>query len=138
MEIAKYKNKTIRQLRAIAVRHFHQFIRNRDKDQPCISCGSYSTLQAGHFYSGGNYPPLRFKEDNVHGQCKKCNYFLSGNLTEYEKNLRYKIGDDCLAKLHFTAERYKVVGFKWDRFYLIEIIEKYKALNKTVSTPCGK
>jgi len=47
--MAKLKDKTVSQLKAIAVRHFHKYIRTRDQDQPCISCGKYTTLQAGHF-----------------------------------------------------------------------------------------
>ena len=65
-----YSKKTVAQLRAIAVTHFHKYIRNRDAGQPCISCDSFTTLQAGHFYSAGNNPSVRFNEDNVHGQCK--------------------------------------------------------------------
>jgi gamma-glutamylcyclotransferase (GGCT)/AIG2-like uncharacterized protein YtfP len=116
---------TIPKLIQKAVRKFHAYIRKRDAEKPCISCGRYHTLQAGHFYSAGNYPALRFDEDNVHGQCKKCNYFLSGNLTEYERNLRMRIGDDRVDQLHFNAAQYKRLGFKWNRFFLEEIIQKY-------------
>lgn len=129
-QIQKYSKKTIPSLIAIAVRHFHAYIRNRDEGKPCISCGSYTTLQAGHFYSAGNYPALRFDPLNVHGQCKKCNYFLSGNLTEYEKNLKNRIQESELEELHQKADQYKRLGFKWDRFSLVEIIENYKTLNK--------
>lgn len=108
-----------------AARKFHAYIRERDQGQPCISCGKFAPLQAGHFYSAGHYPALRFNEDNVHGQCKKCNYFLSGNLTEYEKNLRKKIGDDRVEALHLKAAQYKRQSFKWNRFFLEEIIKKY-------------
>ena len=116
----------IPKLIAKAVLKFHAFIRKRDQGKPCISCGAYTTLQAGHFYSAGNYPALRFDEDNVHGQCKRCNYFLSGNLTEYEKNLRERIGNERVEALHLKAAQYKRQGFKWNRFYLLEVIDKYK------------
>ncbi len=124
------KNKSIPQLKKIAERHFNKFIRERDRDMPCISCPRFTTLQAGHFYSGGNYSALKFDEDNVHGQCKKCNYFLHGNLTEYEKNLRQRIGDERVEMLHIKAGSYKRTGFKWDRFTLIDIIETYKLKTK--------
>tara|TARA_R110000803_G_scaffold56290_1_gene113581 strand:- start:204 stop:317 length:114 start_codon:yes stop_codon:yes gene_type:complete len=32
--------------------------------------------------------------------------------------------------LQDKVSRSKQTGYKWDRFFLIEIIEKYKALNK--------
>ena len=128
--IQKNQNKSIAQLIKIAVRHFHAYIRARDQGKPCISCGSYVKLECGHFYSAGNYPALRFNENNTAGQCKRCNYYLHGNLTEYEKRLRQRIGDEAVDDLHLKAAQYKRLGFKWDRFTLIEIIEKYKALNK--------
>ena len=125
-----YKNKTVAQLRALAVIHFHKYIRKRDEGKPCISCGSYTTLQAGHFYSAGNHPSVRFNEDNVHGQCLRCNFYLSGNLIPYRQNLIEKIGQEKFDKLELNTQLSKRTSYKWDRFYLLEIIEKYKALNK--------
>ena len=124
--MAKLKDKTVSQLKAIAVRHFHKFIRTRDQDLPCISCGKYTTLQAGHFYSAGNHPSIKFNEDNVHGQCKRCNYFLSGNLLPYRDNLILKIGQERFDKITLTTQMSKKYGFKWNRFYLLDVIEKYK------------
>ncbi len=121
----RYLKKTIPALKKLAEKHFNKFIRLRDQDKPCISCPA-SPEQAGHFYSGGHYSALKFIEDNTHGQCKRCNYFLSGNLIEYEKSLRRRIGDDRVEQLHLKAGVYKRTGYKWDRFFLIETIEKYK------------
>lgn len=72
------------------------FIRERDKGRKCISCdktlrGKYD---AGHFYSVGSYPNLRYHEDNIHGQCVHCNQHLHGNLIEYRKSLIERIGED--------------------------------------------
>lgn len=123
----RMNNKNTKQLKDKLVKVFHKFIRERDKDQPCISCGQYTTLQAGHFYSGGHYSALRFDEDNVHGQCLRCNYFLSGNLNNYRINLEKKIGTERLKQLDMKASIYiRDRTFKWDRFSLIEKIEKYK------------
>ena len=124
------KKKSLPQLKAIAVTHFHKFIRNRDYGQPCIACGKYTTLQAGHFYSGGKHPTVRFNEDNVNGECMRCNYYLSGNLLPYRDNLIEKIGQERFDKLTLNVQMSKRTGFKWSKLYLIEIIEKYKALNK--------
>ena len=134
MEQSKtYKTKTVAQLRAIAVRHFHKYIRYRDRDKPCISCGSYNTSDASHFYSGGQNPVVRFAEDNVHLACRKCNYFLSGNLIPYRQNLIEKIGQERFDRLEFKVNLAKQIGYKWDRFFLLEIIEKYKNLNREFS-----
>jgi len=118
----KYKKKTTSQLIKIASICFNKFIRERDADKRCISCGG-KVQQAGHFYSGGHYPVLRFNEDNVHGQCIRCNYHLSGNLNRYRINLINKIGQERIKRLDFLT---KQRGFKWNRFYLIEVIEKYR------------
>jgi hypothetical protein len=120
------QKKSVSQLIAIAVRHFHKFIRTRDKDLPCISCGRYTKLQAGHFYSAGNHPSVRFNEDNVNGQCIQCNHFLSGNLLPYRANLIKKIGQERVDKITLNVEMSKKFGFKWSRLFLIETILKYK------------
>ena len=125
--IQKYAKYSVPQLKDKATLYFNRYIRKRDADKPCISCGNVSE-QAGHFYSGGHYSGLKFSEDNVHGQCKRCNYFLSGNLNEYRKNLIQRIGIERVEKLDEIASTYKRIGWKWDRFNLIEIIEKYKKL----------
>ncbi len=105
---------------------FNKFIRERDADKSCISCGS-RVEQAGHFYSAGHYSMLRFHEYNCNGQCVRCNYYLSGNLNQYRINLEKRIGKDSLSTLDTLAVKR---AFKWDRFTLIDIIEKYKELNK--------
>jgi len=127
------KSKTIPQLIKLCEKHFNRFIRLRDRDKPCISCPNFTTLQAGHFYSGGHYSALKFDEDNVHGQCKHCNYFLSGNLTEYEKNLRRRIGNERVEALHIKAGVYKRTGYKWDRFFLDITIKTYRQKCKELS-----
>ena len=75
---------------------FNKYIRLRDKDKPCISCKNMlkGKFDAGHFYSVGNYPGLRFNEDNVHGQCVHCNQWRGGNLHEYKDNLKIRIGEE--------------------------------------------
>jgi len=123
--ILKYKDRSIGWLKTKATRHFNKFIRERDKDKGCISCDA-RVQEAGHFYSGGHYSCLKFEEDNVHGQCVRCNHFLSGNLNEYRRNIIQRISVDELERLDRIADTYKRRPFKWDRFYLIEIIEKYK------------
>lgn len=62
---------------------FNPYIRLRDKDKPCISCGRYDweipdiytggKWDCGHYLSVGSHPELRFNEDNAHKQCKACN-----------------------------------------------------------------
>ena len=74
---------------------FNTFIRTRDKDKPCISCGTFTgKMNAGHYKSVGGSPELRFNELNVHKQCEYCNTHLSANLIEYRIGLVKRIGID--------------------------------------------
>jgi hypothetical protein len=122
--IQKYDKYSVAQLKSKAQVSFNAWIRRRDSHLMCISCQSAKVEQAGHFYSAGHYNRLRFNEDNCHGQCRRCNYFLSGNLNEYRKNLEKRIGKEKLAALDFEAS--KKDAYKFDRFTLIDIILKYK------------
>lgn len=121
--IQKYSKYTTPKLKLKAQNVFNSFVRERDKNLGCISCGSWNQIQAGHFYSAGNHNNLRFHEHNVNSQCKKCNYFLSGNLLNYRTNLIVKIGIENVEQLDLLAMQRTT---KNDRFNFIEIIEKYK------------
>lgn len=70
------------------------YIRLRDADLPCISCGRHHQGQyhAGHYRTTKAAPELRFHEFNLAKQCQPCNNHLSGNITEYRINLVKKIG----------------------------------------------
>ena len=105
---------------------FNAFIRKRDEGQPCISCGQMAVLQAGHYYSAGSFPNLRFKEKNTNGQCEWCNCFKGGNLDKYREGLINKIGLEEVGELDRLAVEYKKAGYKWNQEFLIEIINKYK------------
>jgi predicted nucleic acid-binding Zn ribbon protein len=80
---------------------FNTFIRKRDQHKGCVSCGKplTSKFDAGHFFSVGSHPELRFDEDNVHGQCVPCNQHKHGNLLEYAERLPQRIGVDRLEML---------------------------------------
>ena len=112
------------ELLAKAQRVFNSFIRERDKDQPCITCGKYKIENACHFYSAGQYSALRFHPDNVHGGCIACNYYKHGELGFYRKHLEQRIGSNKLALLDSTATRHRTK--KWSRYELEAIIEMYK------------
>lgn len=120
------KQLTSEKIKAKATKVFNAYIRERDKGKPCVSCGSYNTAHASHFYSGGHYSGLKFNEDNVHSACVRCNTFLHGNLNEYRIRLIKRIGLERVEKLDLLAAQYKRQGYKWNRFYLQEVIDTYK------------
>ena len=80
---------------------FNAFIRERDRELPCISCGRHHEGQyhAGHYRSVGAMASLRFHEWNVHKQCAPCNNHKSGNVLEYRIRLIPRIGADNVAWL---------------------------------------
>lgn len=123
-QINRYAKNTTPKLKIKAQNYFNAFIRERDKDSFCISCQKSRVEQAGHFYSAGHHNHLRFHEDNVHGQCLRCNYYLGGNLNKFRVNLEIKIGKTRLEKLDLLASN--KTAHKLDRFFLIEICEKYR------------
>lgn len=94
MAALKEKVKTRREWMADLQRVFNRFIRLRDQDKPCISCGRFHSgkYDAGHYLSVGGHPELRFHEDNVHRQCVPCNQHKSGNSIEYRLGLIERIG----------------------------------------------
>lgn len=120
--IQKYSKYSVPQLLKKCQIVFNRFIRERDKDETCISCGGWASPQAGHYMSAGHHSALRFHEDNVNRQCLRCNNFLHGNLINYRKGLVKKIGEERVKYL----EDFPKKAFKWDRFSIIEKIEKYK------------
>jgi len=72
----------------------NRYVRIRDKDSNCISCDRplVGKFDAGHFYSQGGYPSVRFDLVNIWGQCVYCNRDLHGNLLPYRTRLIKKIG----------------------------------------------
>jgi len=73
---------------------FNAYIRERDILLPCISCQRHHSGQyhAGHYFSVGSSPALRFNTLNCHKQCQPCNNHLSGNHIAYRLRLEEKIG----------------------------------------------
>ncbi len=77
------------------------FIRERDRDLPCISCGTLTSAQwdAGHYRTTAAAPQLRFDERNIHKQCVVCNQYKSGNLVPYRVELISRIGQEAVDEI---------------------------------------
>lgn len=102
------------------------YIRKRDEGKPCVSCGQFKVLQAGHYYPVSGYDGLRFNLDNIHGECARCNCFDESHLIHYGKNLLDRIGQERLDALNQAAADYKMNGYRWTRAELNEINETIK------------
>lgn len=112
---------------------FNEYIRERDRDLPCISCNGENEK---HHYTGGSYdcghyrsraacPALKFEPLNSAKQCKYCNSFLSGNIVEYRKGLLDRIGPENLEWIEGPHEKkyYRVEDLK-------EIAAHYRKLTR--------
>ena len=103
---------------------FNRYIRLRDKDKPCVSCGHTGNRQrhASHFRPVGRNAIHRFSEDNVHASCSICNSHLSGNLVPYREELLIRIGPERLEALESNNDP-KI----WQVEELRELQDHYKA-----------
>ncbi len=107
----------------------NKYVRMRDIGKPCISCEKPITgkTDAGHLFSVGNYPSVRFDLRNLAAQCITCNQFNGGNIHEYRKNLINKIGitefEDLERKAHETR-KFSIPELK-------EMIQEYKQKTKS-------
>lgn len=124
---------------------FNAFIRERDKDLPCISCGESNPpdlhggqWDCGHFLSVGAHPELRFEEKNAYKQCKSCNggagKFSHKNKTvsqQYEENLIEKFGQELVDWLNGPHE---MTHYRREDYIKIrdEYREKTRSLKKKI------
>jgi hypothetical protein len=104
----------------------HFYIRQRDKDKGCISCGKKlekGNIDAGHLWSSHYHSYLRYDEFNINAQCSRpCNKDLSGDVNNYRINFVKRYGIDKLNYLDSMAHKTK----RWTIDELKQIIETYK------------
>jgi len=145
-EIRQHKEKleagkTVRERIKETQRFFNLYIRTRDYNKPCISCGREhipeqigGAWDCGHFLGVGARPDLRFDEKNAHKQCKSCNggagKYAKKNYTvsqSYRINLIERIG---------LAEVERLEGKPIEKRYRAEELDqlkiKYKELTKAL------
>ena len=115
---------TVQDYIKIAQQVFNKYIRLRDKDKGCISCGKplVGKFDAGHFLNANNHWAVRFDEDNVHGQCVECNRWKHGNLLNYKEGLIERIGHERINALSIYLKQTR----KFNIDELKEIIATYK------------
>ena len=95
---------------------FNAWVRERDAELPCISCGRHHAGQyhSGHYRTVGASPELRFEPLNAWKQCAPCNNHLSGNLINYRISLLQKIGEEKVIWLEgpHEAKKYTIEELK--------------------------
>lgn len=128
LEQIKTKSQKIQDARRI----FQLYIRQRDKDLPCISCGTMTSKawDAGHYLKAELYTGLIFNEDNCHKQCRKCNRYLGGNELEYRIGLIKRIGADRVEELERRRNQLRL--YKYSDEELKALTLKFKAKKKEI------
>lgn len=128
---AKSKTPSRSTLMEKADRAFSLFIRTRDAQAyqgrafRCISCNRILTIDqadCGH-YANRAHMSLRFSELNCHAQCRYCNRFREGNMSDYRKGLVQKIGEQKVLLL----EASKNTTNKISNFELEVLAKHYQA-----------
>lgn len=76
-------------------------IRYIDKYTPCISSGRIwkETDQAGHYFSTGAFPALRFNLFNIYSQSVSDNMYKSGEQAKMRDNIECIYGNDTMGYL---------------------------------------
>ena len=124
IEYAKNKNKTEREKKArkvkkefkendkstllkLAEKVVNTYVRLRDLNKPCCSCGHFGDRQfhAGHFQNVGGHQQLRFYTLNIHKQCSICNNWKSSNNEQYRPFMINKYGLEFVESLESNQER---------------------------------
>lgn len=124
--------KTLGDYEKEARREFQRWIRLRDKNETCISCGDPTDkIDAGHYLKAELYSGLIFHPENVHRQCKRCNHRLHGNEINYRIGLIQRIGEDRVRWLEENKDRLRV--YKYTKQELIDIKNNYKQKIKTLN-----
>ena len=95
---------------------FNEWVRLRDADLPCVSCGRHHDGQyhAGHYRTVAANPEIRFEPLNVHKQCAPCNNHKSGDIVNYRIELVKRIGAEAVEWLEgpHEAKKYTVDELK--------------------------
>ena len=126
------KLKTLSQYEAEAKKSFQHWIRLRDKDENCISCGGNEKdlWDGGHFKKAEIYSGVIFNPANCHKQCRKCNRYLNGNELLYRQGLIQRYGLEYAESIENLANETR--QHKFTKKELIAIKVKYDILIKEI------
>lgn len=128
----RQKLKTLSDYEAEAKKVFQKWVRLRDIELKCISCGTQNPKlwHGGHFKKSEIYSGLIFDERNVHKQCSRCNVFLNGNEGEYRIGLVNRYGKEYVEKLE--ADSIIKRNYKYTKDELIQIKNLYNGKIKEI------
>lgn len=127
----KWRNKpTAEMIRHVQSYIVNPYIRSRDKALWVASVSDNGPIaHAGHYYSVGAKPGMRFNPQNIHGQSVSGNMFKSGDLLNYRAGLIRRYGEAYVEELE-TQAMFSEGAKSLDRTAVIVIAETYLFLHK--------
>jgi hypothetical protein len=149
--MAKIKFKKSVRLKACQ-QAFNEFVRWRDCVEylkkhaelnilgcKCISCQRFvpfKYLDAGHYFTVGSAPSLRFNEKNVNAQCTACNVYKADQSKPfYGINLERKYGKGTIGELESEINRNLPSSYElWEKEQ--EYKRKIKELKNSYNGTC--
>jgi len=118
----------------------NKIVREIDAGFNCISSGRpYKTNdQAGHYYSVGAYPSLRFNLHNIYSQSVADNLYKSGNQIGYTKGLIDTFGEEWIKIVTQLPEEYREIKLDKEDIKqsilnakdFLKIVQEYKKENE--------
>lgn len=103
-------------------KEINHIVRLIDKGHECISSGKKNyKVNAGHFYSVGSTPALRFNLLNIFNQSVDDNMFRGGNILDYSESLRKTFGLEVSNEIHGLKYKYQILDLS-----IPELKEKIK------------
>lgn len=118
-EAIKTRQQWLAECQAIA----NKYVRVRDAKNGCISCDKPASWDGqwhgSHLRSVGSASAVRFNLWNINKSCSVCNNHLSGNIREYERRLRAKIGNEKVDWLYSQNQIKR---------YSIDYLKRYKTV----------
>ncbi len=86
----------------------NKYIRLRDRDKPCVSCGQspyQGQRHASHYRSRGAASQLSYNFLNIWSSCAQCNTMKSGAVVPYRVELVRRIGEERVLALEHNNDK---------------------------------
>jgi len=110
----------------------NHIVRIIDKGHPCIATGSLKgKMNAGHYYSVGAFPALRFNLFNIYIQSEHSNSWKAGDNIRYADGLIQTFGQSHFDYIHTLRQLHPTINLSIHE--LKEAILKAKFIVKTLA-----
>lgn len=124
----------LNKLKKMLEHNINYIVRLIDAKKPCISCNHgkdtpYTRqMHAGHYFSVGSDPSLRYNVFNIYNQCSVCNNYKSSNERGYDIGLTNMYGKEYFDYVTSLKSLYPSIKLSRDEIY--DAIDKSRELIK--------